>query len=649
MCGILGKIATSGKLQTDRSALESALGLQFHRGPDFGSTYVDDKIAFAHRRLSIIDLSNTANQPMVSDDGAWILVFNGEIYNFAEIRSKLEAKGHSFRTHSDTEVLLLAFREFGAACVQEFIGMFAFAIHNKLSTETYLFRDRLGIKPLYFYRTTDYLAFSSEIKSLLRLCSPKRSLNVAAASSYLSYRYPILDDSFFEGIESLPPGCFLRISAGKVSQHRYWNPCEKFSEQQYDRGEAYYRETLRELLESAVRYRLIADVPTGAYLSGGIDSSIVVAEMAALSDRPVKSFTVGFDEDEYNEFDYANLVASKFGTEHRQIHLSSEKYLDTMLKLIAFKDGPLSVPNEVPLYLLSKELKKHITVVLSGEGADELFGGYGRIFRAPIDYARYQQKAESGLSPEEWAIFERNFVSRYGIGPFGDDVDHFLQIYRYTGVEEKRRWLNQDLRLDECEHRQTEKFRNVFSEVPGESYFNRMTWALIRIHVVGLLHRVDITTMASSVEARVPFLDHRLVEFALTIPEKYKVKWKGEKEKHSARTLTAEQVSEIYDTPKYILKRAYEDTIPKEVLYRRKMGFPVPLDKWFGSSLRDFASDTLLSHSARQRGIYNVKEIRKVLSGIQLEEQHHLALKIWMLVNLELFCQQYLDREIYSA
>ena len=643
MCGILGTVSLTGPLSVDHHAFKKALDLQLHRGPDNGSIMIGSEFAFGHRRLSIIDLSSAANQPMVSEDGSFILVFNGEIYNFKEIRSRLESKGHKFRTNSDTEVLLNSFIDAGVRCVDDFIGMFAFAIYNKHSKETFIFRDRLGIKPLYFAIEKNCLSFSSEIKSLLSYRKLNRNLNVEAVTSYLSYRYPILDDSFFTGVESLSPGYYLRVSSGSVSKHKYWDPSNLFGEQQLDMGEEFYKEKIQELLQSSIEYRLIADVPSGAYLSGGIDSSIITALMANCSQSPVKTFTIGFDEKEYNEFAFARLVASEFETEHTEIHLSGEEYVETMGRLIELKDSPLSVPNEVPLYLLSKELKKQITVVLSGEGADEIFGGYGRIFRGPYDYARYIKGEIGQSSPDEWNIFKNNYENRYGAEPLASDVEHFLETYRYTKVSEKKMFLSKDLDLDLHEERLTQKFRNIFSAVPGESYFNRMSWAFIKVHVVGLLNRIDMTTMANSVEARVPFLDHRLVEFALTIPEKYKVKWKSEAAKHKARTLTAETISEALDIPKYILKRSYEHIIRKEVLYRPKMGFPVPLDKWFGGNLRDFASDMLLSESARHRGIYNIDEIKKVLFSDQIKNQHDLALKIWMLINLEMFCQKFFD------
>jgi asparagine synthase (glutamine-hydrolysing) len=637
MCGILGIVGANPD-RVGRAAFDEALALMRHRGPDESDTWwhVDDSgalNAFGHQRLRIIDLHPTSRQPMYSDDGRYVLIFNGEIYNYLELRAELEAGGHTFRTRSDTEVLLASFARHGIECVHRFIGMFAFAIHDLRRNATWIVRDRLGIKPVWLQRGPDELLFASEIKSILALSDKPKELNPAAVSSYLSFRYPILDDSFIAGIESLPPGHFLHFEDGKQTISEYWDPAHAFAAQADDRGEGWYIEQVRETLESAVRYRMIADVPLGAYLSGGVDSSVITALMARQSSEPVKTFTIGFEEKGYNEFEYARLVAERYDTEHREILISGERYIEEMERLISFKDAPLAVPNEVPLHLMSRELKKYITVVLSGEGADEIFCGYGRIYRSPDDF----EKLKSATDPD----FLARAARKYGTTYFASELDHFLNVYSYTDAALKRRLLASDFNNASIDDGIRQKFQGLFDRVADQGYTNKIAYTFEKIHLLGLLQRVDMTTMATSVEARVPFVDHRLVELAFSIPIDYKLRW-NDGGARASKLLLSDEISEVHDTPKYILKRACEDLLPEEVLYRRKMGFPVPLNDWFGGRFRDYARDHLLSARAAQRGIYNAIGIREILDGNALEDDHALAMKIWMLVNLELFCEAYL-------
>ncbi len=642
MCGILGQIGIS-RHTFDKGLFEKALNLQSHRGPDDSDVFEDEKFIFGHRRLSIIDLETHSKQPMISNCGNYILVFNGEIYNYQEVKSKLLDKGYVFNTYSDTEVLLNAFIEYGVDCIQEFVGMFAFAIYDKKNDESYIVRDRLGIKPLYYTLNEEQVIFSSEIKSILSLDRTPNSLNIDAISSYLSFRYPILNDTFFENIKSLPPAHYIRIKDNNVDIFEYWNVCNKFKEQAIDKGEEYYINKIKELLESSVKYRMISDVPFGAFLSGGVDSSVVTALMAKNSNEKIKTFTIGFEEEGFNEFEYADMVAKRYGTQHKEIILSGKDYISTMEKLIHYKDAPLSVPNEVPLYLMSKELKKYITVVLSGEGADEIFGGYGRIFRSPFDLERIQNIDNLDLTDDEKLTLSKNFIKKYGVKIFNSEIEHFMNIYSYTKYEDKQKLLSSTIDLKSIEEKLVNKFMRYFNELKDQSYYNKLMYAFEKIHIVGLLHRVDMTTMATSVEARVPFVDHRLVEFAFTIPLKYKLKWNSEKAKEEAKVLMSDKISENYDTPKYILKKSFEDLLPNEVLYRKKMGFPVPLNNWFGGSFNDYAKKVLLSEKARARNLYNVKNIKDWLSSDKMINDHSFAMKIWMLINIELFLNKYFD------
>jgi asparagine synthase (glutamine-hydrolysing) len=643
MCGILGQVTLDKKLTYDCSRFNSALELLEHRGPDDFGIIEDEKFIFGHRRLSIIDLSTDAKQPMLTSDTNVCVTFNGEIYNYLEIKDTLISKGYCFRTNSDTEVLLYSYYEWGIDCVHKFIGMFAFAIFDKRRNEAYIVRDRLGIKPLYYTINNNHLTFSSEVKSILLLDKKSRKLNLTAVSSYLSFRYPILNDTFFDDVKSLAPGHIINIKSNHVEIKEYWNLKDYIIGQENDMGEEFYINRLRELLLSSVKYRMISDVSIGAFLSGGVDSSIVAALMAQKSVNPVKTFTIGFGEDGYNEYEYANLIVNKFKTEHHEICLKGDDYFKVMEQLISFKDAPLSVPNEVPLYLMSKELKKYITVVLSGEGADELFGGYGRIFRSPFDYERLKSIEELNYSEEEKKQFLANFENKYHTISFKNELDHFIAIYSYSSLNEKKYFLRDDIDVEKIEEKFKDKFQHTFEEVTNSTYNNKLLYTFEKIHLQGLLNRVDITTMAASVEARVPFVDHRLVEFAFSIPIKYKLKWKSNEHKFHSKLFMSDEISEIHDCPKYILKKAYEDIIPHKVLYRKKIGFPVPLNNWLGGRFNNLAKEILLDEKVKKQNIFNTRNIEKYLNCDMKNSQNNMGLKIWMLLNFQLFNEKYFN------
>ncbi len=635
MCGIL---ATFGAINSNISGDEfhSALNLLSHRGPnDIGfDEFHGTKLG--HTRLSIMDLSDSGHQPMYSEDQEVALIFNGEIYNFKELKQKLKNLAIIFNSDSDTEVLLKSYLQYGIECIQDFIGMFAFIIVDKRPEHncTYVVRDRLGIKPLFYFNNDDSYIFSSEVKSILALAKQKFTLNKKTVSSYFSYRYSILDETFFEGINNLKPGTYLRITESGVEQQQYWS-LANFVDQSDDQGEEYYLERLDQLLHSSIKYRMISDVPFGAYLSGGVDSSLVTAIMSKYTEEPIKTYTIGFSEEGYNEFKYADCVAKLYNTKHKAINIDATDYFDTLNKLVAYKDAPLSVPNEVPLYLMSKELKKDITVVLSGEGADEIFGGYGRIFSSSDDFINRELLAENPTSSE---IFKQ----KYGTQKFARDIEHFIFNYSYTKPALKQNLLAKNINWQEIELQLNQRFEQSFDEVVGSDYQTKMMYTFETVHLQGLLSRVDTTTMATSVEARVPFVDHRLVEFAFSIPNKYKLKWNSPEDEKIAKNMLADQSSELHDTPKYILKKVSEKYLPDEVLYRKKMGFPVPLDKWLGGSFAAQAKQILADKENIANTVIDKEFVLSLLEGgNELTTNHSLAMKVWMVLNLFSFCDAY--------
>jgi len=644
MCGLAGAVNLVGRGPMAPGEIHRMTAGIVHRGPDDSGTYIDDRIALGHRRLIILDLTTQGRQPMFDETGRTGIVYNGEIYNYLELREELKSRGHKFRSDTDTEVVLKAYLEYGIDCLSRFNGMFAFAVYDKANGKTFLARDRIGIKPLYYAEFDGRLVFGSEIKVILAYPGFKPKADLTGVSSYLSYRYPIGDHTLFGGINSLLPGHYLEIADGEVARKQYWDL--PVIEDKADRGEAFYIENIRSLLESAVRLRMRADVPLGAYLSGGLDSSAIVALMSRFAGEPVKTFTIGFEEEGFNEFEYARMVADRYLTDHHEITLGSSDYIDTMIRLIRFKDSPLGVPNEPALHVMSRELKKHITVVLSGEGADEIFGGYGRIFRSPWDYQRLKQLAAAGGDVESEAalLLRKNLGEKYGDRRFESELDHFLFLYNYNSWEDKERFLHPQV-LSAFDH--DLPLRNIFAAQMEKcerlDQHDKYLWLFEKMHILGLLHRVDMTTMATSVEARVPFVDHRLVEFALSIPIGHKLKWKSEQDRAAASVFNADQISEKYDIPKYILKKAFEADLPEKVVWRRKMGFPVPVHDWLGDRFNKFAREVLLDRRARDRGLFNSGELERVLSEPGLFRQHQFGIKIWMLVNLELWFQEYID------
>lgn len=644
MCGLAGAVNLTDRGPMPSVDLERMTAGITHRGPDDSGTYIDDSIALGHRRLIIIDLTTQGRQPMFDESGQVGIVYNGEIYNYLELREELKSCGCSFRSNTDTEVVLKAYLEYGVDCLNLFNGMFAFAVYDRVNRRTFLARDRIGIKPLYYAEFDGRLLFGSEIKVILEYPGFKARANLDGVSSYLSYRYPIGDMTLFEGIRSLLPGHYLEIADGQVTRKQYWDL--PVFEERPDRGEAFYIERIRALLESAVRLRMRSDVPLGAYLSGGLDSSVIVALMSRFSERPVKTFTIGFEEEGFNEFNYAAMVAEKYATDHHEILLGSGDYIDTMMELIRYKDAPLGVPNEPALHIMSRELKKHITVVLSGEGADEIFGGYGRIFRSPYDFQRLRELAGRGEASDDDAArtLRENLALKYHGRRFDSELDHFLHLYNYNSWADREQFLHGDA-LDRLDRDQ--RLRDIFGAQMAKcgrlGHYDQYLWLFEKMHILGLLHRVDMTTMATSVEARVPFVDHRLVEFALSIPIEYKLKWRSEADRRAATLLNADQISEKHDIPKYILKKSFEQDLPEEVVWRRKMGFPVPVHNWLGDRFNEFAREILLDPRTRERRLFNCEELERVLTDSSLFRQHQFGIKIWMLVNLELWFREYID------
>ena len=603
MCGINGIICKNKKndLNVRINKMNDSLS---HRGPDAeGYKVFYDKYAFGHRRLSIIDIDNRSNQPMESFNGN-ILVYNGEIYNYAELKKDLD---YLFVTNSDTEVILGSIEVKGIDWfLDKCNGMFAFAFFDKNTEALYIARDRMGIKPLYYYNDGKNFVFSSEIKGILNSGLVQAEFNESAIDEYLANRYVREPYTFFRNIYQIPAGSYIKVtSALETFEKKYWDFPQVFNiQKQYD--EVLLKSQFEKELIKAISRRLQADVTVGTYLSGGVDSSFIAAVASKKSNERMHSYTIGFEE--LNEFSYARMVAERYDTNHHEIVMDASNYFEIMQEVIAYKDAPLGVPNEIPLAIMSKELKKNITVVLSGEGADELMGGYGKIFRSAFDYDNLNMKSKESF------------------------YEYFIGLYEYVPRNFRDKYLRSSKALrNRFDLEIKESFRKYSNEENIFRYFHKY-------HIKGLLQRVDTTTMLAGVEARVPFLDHELVEFVYeNIPYDLKLKWKNADYIKDAADKKSDYYSEILDIPKYLLKKVAEKYLPNEVIYRKKMGFPVPLDLWImqlEKNAKEILCDAEWLDTTQISGL--IEECKNNQRSGQI---------IWMLINVEIFRKMYFTKE----
>jgi len=640
MCGIFG-VASIDALPETRSLLESLSDRLQHRGPDARGSYCEENVFLGHRRLSVIDV-NGGRQPMTACEGRYVVVYNGELYNFKELRRELETLGHRFRTDCDTEVVLKAYAAWGADCVLRFRGMFAFAIWDKVERELLLVRDRLGIKPLYYAEIGNRLIFASEMKAILAHPEFERRPDIAALSSYLTFRSAVGESTVFRGMRSLAPGHRLRFRNGRIEVGQYWDIPAAGAK--VDRGEAFYLARLREMLPEIVGRHLVSDVPVGAYLSGGLDSSLMVALMAEQHAGPLHTYSIGFDEAGYDEGRYARAVSAHLGTRHRHLTFGARDFAAMMEDMVRHRDQPLSIPHEAALQALSKELKKDVTVCLSGEGADELFGGYGRVQRSPMDFKKL---AIYGALPAPLRALIRSFVSDPDIArrlQLKDDVQHFFHVYNWWPLADKWAVLSGDVRsaLDSDRALQQQVYA-LFARCGSADPYDRVFHFFEKYHLLNLLERLDVQSMAASVEARVPFVDHELVEFVMSIPVRHKMRWKSPLHMLRAVFMKSENASEHLDVSKYLLRRLADEKLPPEIAGRKKLGFPVPLNAWFGGALRDYAREILLDERARNRGFFDSRRVEKLLLEPQNIAYDFYGKRVWMLLNIELWFRAHID------
>jgi asparagine synthase (glutamine-hydrolysing) len=624
MCGITGIVNFDRSESVDPDLIERMTTALVHRGPDDDGYFTEGNAGFGHRRLSIIDLGG-GKQPIFNEDESILIVFNGEIYNYADLTTTLIQFGHQFKSRSDTEAIVHAYEQYGDACVEHLRGMFAFAIWDRRRKRLLIARDRLGVKPLYFHQSGRFLAFASEIKSLLQIPGVSRSVSPDALEAYFTLRYVPGPQTMFNGISKLQPGHFLVLDESGVHIRKYWD-----IEYRKDEGISPedYLSRFEELLEESVRLRLVAEVPLGVFLSGGLDSSAILAVMSKLRGRErIKTFSVGYDvpagqEDSVNEFEYARLAAKTFGAEHHEFKLTAEDFRDSLTDLVWYLDEPLADDSCIPLYFIARLARKHITVVLSGEGADEILAGYGIYKRMLAIDAAYQRFPR--LTP---------WVARSAASLFSGQVSQ--RYARWAGLPMAQRYRGVSMgmppelrgqllgRYGEATAVDT-AFQACFQTVPERDALNRMLYADAKIWLPDdLLLKADKMTMANGLELRVPFLDHKLVEFAATLPDNLKLK---------------------RSTGKYLLRRAMKNVLPDQIINRPKKGFPVPTESWLRGELKEFVHDTLLGSDAACHSYMDVRVIQRIVNEHERGTENRRQ-EIWTLLIFEIWHKLFIDQK----
>ncbi|MEN8140615.1 MAG: asparagine synthase (glutamine-hydrolyzing) [Thermodesulfobacteriota bacterium] len=622
MCGIVG-IARWLHNDVQAHLVCSMRDVATYRGPDDKGCWVDEEhaIGLGHRRLSILDPTASGQQPMHFDGLS--IVYNGEVYNYLEIRAELKKIGHVFKTGTDTEVILKAYRQWGRNCLSYFNGMFAIAIWDSQRRELFLARDRLGVKPFYYYENENSFYFASEVKAILAALPESPAMQENLIDSYMSFGYIPGEQTLHKGIKRLLPGHLMVVSAKKCVTERYW---DVHFENNKDKGEAYYWEKCSSLLNDAIDLRLRSDVPLGVFLSGGIDSSAVVGLLAPRVDEPLKTFSVAYDFGrQFDETKYARMVAEKFQTDHHEIFVKPQQFLDFVPEFIRLMDEPVTEAAAISLYYVSKLAKEKVTVVLSGEGSDEIFGGYD-LYR----YMGLLEKYHGLVGKSIGKKIEELFLS---LVPTGSKIAKYISLgslpleERYKGISTYEESNKEKLYTKDFAHfcerhgqdvEQKEFLDRLFAATEGLDCLSRMLYFDTKTWLVDdLLIKADRMSMAASLELRVPFLDYRLVEFAAKVPSRYKVR---------------------NSQGKYILKRMMESVLPREIIHRQKMGFPTPLKMMFENELYEYTRDVLLSEAA-YIGTYFKKERMKLLLEEHLSQKmdHHRLL--WQLLVLELWLQ----------
>ena len=571
MCGFIGNFSFTGKKHIFGKNLREITKSIEHRGPD-GEGYFEDKfISLGFKRLSIIDLKN-GNQPFVSKNNRFVIVFNGEIYNYKEIQSDIINSGQKLKTNSDTETLIEAISLWGIEYIKKVNGMFSFVLYDKLIKKIFLVRDRLGIKPLYYFKKSDNFIFGSEIQSLLKTGFLSKELNYNAISSYLSFRNPIGVGNYFKEIREIEPGQIVTIDQN-IKKNNYWKIPSFINDN--DKGLEYYENTTKELLLKVIKEHMISDVNVGSLLSGGLDSSLITVLM---DKENINTYSASFDQSEYDETKFANILSKSINSNHKNINLNSNDYIDKLENNIEKRGTPLSIPHEIALNELFAEISTNNKVVMSGEGADELFGGYGRVQSSAFDYKKIL------FIKKNFPQFIQNYFNKIlgGRGKFNwlshdNQLNHFFEVYCWFSKLDKDKILSQEFIEKISRDEEVNNFwLNEFKNIDKLNEYDKILYMFQKHHLRCLLDRLDFHSMSSGVEARVPFCDHRLVEHVMNIPHKYKFHWKSIIHKIVGIFNNSFYNSEKLDISKYLLRRCSHNIVPHQIVYRKKKVFLYP-------------------------------------------------------------------------
>jgi asparagine synthase (glutamine-hydrolysing) len=637
MCGICGIIGSDvNKAVTERQLLAMKRVLT-HRGPDDHGVYLSPqkgriRAALGHQRLSIVDLEG-GHQPMSNEGGDIWITYNGEIYNHQELRKDLQKRGHVYKTRSDTETILHAYEEYGEDCVHKLRGMFAFAIWDGRNRRLFAARDRLGIKPFYYALHKGTLVFASEIKSILASGLLQTSVNLHALPEFFAFGQTVANDTLFESVFKLMPGHWLSYNGEDIKIQRYWD--WQFDEPPTYLEDEFYIERFTELIEDSVRCHLMSDVPVGLFLSGGLDSSLIAAIMARLLSHPIQTFTIGFEDRYYSEFEYARTVAAHVGAQHHEALITAEAFLDAIPKLIWHEDEPLKGAASVALYFISRLASENAKVVLTGEGSDELFAGYNDRYWATILNRRLAQMGGDFISEALREHLVRKILWKLPLSlALKKKISHTI-VYLSPKLEEIffdnfhsvfTREMQQHL-FATGPHRglsSADPYANanaLFERSNTQNFLHQMLYTDVNMDLVELLMKQDQMSMAASIESRVPFLDHLLVEFAGTIPPHLRLQGRAGKQ---------------------LVKKVAEKFLPHNIVHRPKMGFPVPFGSWLKEDSSKTVKDILLDKRTIDRGYFNVSYIEELLKSHQIEQRDYQN-QIWMLLNFEIWHRVFID------
>jgi asparagine synthase (glutamine-hydrolysing) len=623
MCGICGSYGI-----IDRVLLENMCKMITHRGPDDEGHFIDGCVMLGIRRLKIIDLV-TGNQPIFNEDGSIIVVYNGEIYNFQENRNFLEKRGHRFRTNSDTETIVHLYEEMGDDCLSRLRGMFAFALWDRNRKKLLLARDRLGIKPLYYWEKNGCLLFASELKCLLKYRNLDRSLNFRSLHDYLTYLCVPAPGTIFRDIQKLEPGYFLICQEGKVHIQKYWDIANYLSADSAPVDEETLRQRMYELIKDSVRKHLISDVPLGVFLSGGLDSSTIVAVAAEVSASPIKTFSIGFEDPFYNELESARLVAETFETDHHE-YVVGPASMEEVENILRFFDEPFADSSAIPTYYVSKYTRETATVALSGDGGDEAFGGYGNYKADRISewYRKVPSFIRTGLMPFVTRSIPdsgnnlstkaqiKKILSMHSLPP---DYGHIFWLRCFSGELKEKLYRHEDLQASLAED-SINRYRNYFNDSRTKDFINACICVDIKTTLPNdYLAKVDRVSMANSLEVRVPFLDHEFLEFAVSLHSRFKL-----------RGLTT----------KYLLKKVMEKRLPQEILKGRKKGFSIPLAHWFREDFSVLIGEYLSEEQIRRRGYFDPKFVKQ-LCDLHVSGRRDYSKELWSLICFEIWHRNY--------